>query len=89
MKVTAKSTSESEFWNPHNRANIGKPRAGGYFAGVITQSDGDYELIVAPKTDKLALDDAATRYQQAGTEEVGHGDSGADFFASFRVRHKP
>lgn len=66
-------TTAAAFWDPYDEASIGQPREGGFFAGVITQADGDYELIIAPKSAEASLVYNASNTANSGTTSYHDG----------------
>jgi hypothetical protein len=60
------------FFNPYTAAP-GTPRAGGFFVGVMTYSDGDYELIDAGKSSETRLTLKTTNTVTSGTYSDGDG----------------
>lgn len=66
-------TTATAFWDPYDAANAGTAREGGYFVGVITQADGDYELIIAPKSSEATLQHKTTNDATSGTESYHDG----------------
>lgn len=46
---------------------------GGYFAGIVTQDDGDYAVIVAPKSSEVSLTFKTTNTATSGTGSLYNG----------------
>ncbi len=66
-------TTATVFWNPYDPANIGQPRAGGFFIGVMKYADGDYELIDAGKASETSLVYNASNTVNGGTTSYHDG----------------
>ncbi|WP_417786772.1 hypothetical protein [Stutzerimonas xanthomarina] len=52
---------------------IGTPVEGGYYAGIMRYSDGDYALIVAPKAAETSLQTKTTYSSTSGTQSYHDG----------------